>query len=113
MAVDTGFEIQIDDTAAPDGQDQHRTGAIYNIPVPQGQAYQRPAPLVAGQWTDCEIEVRGDTYTVRMDGTQTSLFTNTDTWRGKPATADPASGFIGLQAHTGKVAFRNIRIKEL
>jgi hypothetical protein len=113
VAVDTGFEIQIDDTAAPDGQDQHRTGAIYDIPVPQGQAYQRPAPLVPGGWIDCEIEVHGDTYTVRMNGTRTSLFTNTDTWRGKPATADPSSGFIGLQAHTGKVAFRNIRIKEL
>ncbi len=50
---------------------------------------------------------------MRLNGTQTSLFTNADTWRGKPATADPASGFIGLQAHTGKVAFRNIRIKEL
>ncbi|UXY30239.1 family 16 glycoside hydrolase [Streptomyces sp. HUAS TT20] len=113
VAVDTGFEIQIDETAAPDGQDMHRTGAVYGITVPAGQAYQRPAPLLPSQWTDYEIEVRGDTYTVRVNGTQTSLFTNTDTWRGKPATADPTSGFIGLQAHTGKVAFRNIRIKEL
>ncbi|WP_159054836.1 3-keto-disaccharide hydrolase [Streptomyces dysideae] len=81
--------------------------------LPGGQSYQRPAPLAAGQWTDCEIEVRGDTYTVRLNGAQTTVFTNTDTWRGKPANADPASGFIGLQAHTGKVGFRNIRIKEL
>lgn len=116
VAVHTGFEIQIDDTAAPDGLDKHRTGSIYDIEtggVPGGQSYQRPAPLVAGQWTDCEIEVRGDTYTVRLNGAQTTMFTNTDSWRGKPATADPASGFIGLQAHTGKVGFRNIRIKEL
>ncbi|MXM68676.1 DUF1080 domain-containing protein [Streptomyces sp. HUCO-GS316] len=113
VAVDTGFEIQIDETASPDGQDQHRTGAVYGIPIPVGQAYQRPAPLVPGQWTDYEIEVRGNTYTVRLNGTQTSLFTNTDIWRGRAATADPASGFLGLQAHTGMVAFRNIRIKEL
>jgi len=116
VAVDTGFEIQIDETAAPDGQDQFRTGALHGIPTgaaPGGQSYQRPTPLIPGQWTDYEIEVRGDTYTVRINGTQTSVFTNTDTWRGKPATADPASGFLGLQAHTGKVAFRRIRIKEV
>ncbi|MEU7058194.1 family 16 glycoside hydrolase [Streptomyces sp. NPDC046197] len=113
VAVDTGFEIQIDETAAPDGQDQHRTGAVYGIAVPGGQAYQRPAPLVPGQWTDCQIEVRGSTYTVHLGGAQSTLFTNPDTWRGKPAATDPASGFIGLQAHTGEVGFRNIRIKEL
>jgi hypothetical protein len=116
VAVHTGFEVQIDDTATPDGLDKHRTGAIYDIEtggVPGGQSYQRPAPLVPGQWMDCEIEVRGDTYTVRLNGAQTTVFTNTDSRRGKPATADAASGFIGVQAHTGMVGFRNIRIKEL
>jgi len=26
---------------------------------------------------------------------------------------DPLSGYIGIQAHTGNVAFKNIRIKRL
>lgn len=116
VAVDTGFEIQIDDTAGPDGADRHRTGAVYNIDLGAQlgqQTYTRPAALVPGQWNDYEIEVRGDTYRVRLGGADTAVFTNTDGYRGKPVTADPASGFLGLQAHTGRVAFRNIRIKEL
>jgi hypothetical protein len=63
VAVDTGFEIQIDDTAGPDGQDQHRTGAIYGAAIggqPGQQNYQRPPALATGQWNDYEIEVRGD-----------------------------------------------------
>jgi hypothetical protein len=33
--------------------------------------------------------------------------------RGLPPSADPFSGYIGVQAHTENVAFRNIRIKKL
>jgi Domain of Unknown Function (DUF1080). len=116
VAVDTGFEIQIDDTTGPDGADRHRTGTVYNIdigPTAGQQDYIRPAALVPGQWNDYEIEVRGDTYTVRLNGALTTTFTNTDGYRGKPTTTDPASGFLGLQAHTGRVAFRNVRIKDL
>ncbi|MFB7107763.1 hypothetical protein [Streptomyces sp. NPDC056190] len=47
-------------------------------PAPGGQSYQRAAPLAPGQWNDCEIEVHGDTYTVCLNSTQTSLFINTD-----------------------------------
>jgi len=35
----------------------------------------------------------------------------TDTVRGNPPSVDPNSGFIGLQTHTGVVAFANVRIK--
>ncbi|MFE4421611.1 hypothetical protein [Streptomyces sp. NPDC056817] len=31
VAVNAGFEIQIDETAAPDGQGQRRTGAVYGV----------------------------------------------------------------------------------
>ena len=57
-----------------------------------------------------EIEVVGQTYVVRLNGTETTRFDNVDAFRGKPASVDPQSGFIGLQAHTGRVAFRNIRV---
>src|SRR5205085_6959664 len=33
MAVRSGFEIQIDEQARPNGDDRYRTGAIYNIPA--------------------------------------------------------------------------------
>ena len=63
-----------------------------------------------GQWNDYEIALQGDVYTVTLNGQKTTSFTNTDSYRGKAPAADPASGFIGLQSHTGRVAFRNIRI---
>lgn len=127
VAVDTGFEIQIDELARgnqstnppePDGMDKKRTGAIYDIPTTPGgiqQHFQRGPALQPGQWNDYEIAVKksgaGDVYTVSLNGQQTTTYTNTDGYRGKSAALDPTSGFIGLQSHSGRVAFRNIRIK--
>jgi hypothetical protein len=116
VAVDTGFEIQIDEAAAPDGLDKHRTGAIYDIdpgPAAGQQDYRRGSALQPGEWNDLQIQVQGDTYTVRLNGYQTTTFANKDANRGLPPQTDPNSGFIGLQQHTGLVSFRAIRIKQL
>ena len=118
VGVDTGFEVQIDELARgnPDGLDEHRTGAIYGIPIgpnPGQQRYQRAPALVPGQWNAFEIEVRGNTYTVRLNGQQTTTFTNTDLFKGKSNLTDPDSGYIGVQSHTGRVLFSNIQIEEL
>ena len=129
VAVDTGFEIQIDELARgnksknppeDDGMDKKCTGAIYDIPTTAGlgyqQNFQRGPTLQAGQWNDYEIEVKksavGDAYTVRLNGRQTptTTYINPDAYRGKSALVDPNSGFFGLQSHSGRVAFRNIRI---
>jgi hypothetical protein len=48
---------------------------------------------------------------VYLNGALTTAYTNTDNYRGKPVSADADSGWIGLQSHTGRVGFRNIRIK--
>ncbi|MFL9905712.1 family 16 glycoside hydrolase [Paraburkholderia sp. RL17-337-BIB-A] len=127
VAAYTGFEVQIDENGAPDGADKHRTGAIYNVPTgPGGMQLFTPAkPLQAGAWNDMEITVSNDRYTVALNGTQTSDFTNpknqtvTDapglplSTRGLKVSDDALSGYIGIQAHTGNVSFRNIRIKRL
>jgi hypothetical protein len=125
VAVDTGFEVQLDDQARgdpargiPDGLDQHRTGAIYGIPIgsnPGQQTYPTPPPppLTPLAWHALEIQVVGDQYTVRLDGNQTSTFTNTDSARGQPGAADLSTGFLGVQSHTGRVAFRNVRVQRL
>ena len=126
VAVDTGFEIQIDELALgnqdkgeSDGMDKKRTGAIYDIPTTPGWIQQaftgrnRQAKLNA--WNDYSIQVRksagGDIYTVNLNGELTTTYTNKDNYRGKPFSADPDSGWIGLQSHTGRVGFRNIRIR--
>lgn len=113
IAVDTGFEAQIDETARPDGADMHRTGALYAIPTtgPGAQTYSRGSALQPGAWNDYEVTVSGDTYQVRLNGHLTSTYTNPDAGRGVSTDHDPASGFIGLQQHTGAVAFRAVRIK--
>lgn len=128
VGVDTGFEIQIDELArgnpqqgTPDGLDMHRTGAVYGVPVgtdPGQQDYHRGPFLQPGVWTDLEITVAGDSYSVRMKQASDPIdqlvtsFTRTSDYvgRGAPPSVDPASGFIGLQSHTGRVTFRNIRI---
>jgi choline dehydrogenase-like flavoprotein len=113
IGVDTGFEAQIDDTARPDGADMHRTGALYAIPTigPGAQTYSRGSALQPGAWNDYEVTVSGDTYQVHLNGHLTTTYTNPDASRAVSADQDPASGFIGLQQHTGAVAFRAIRIK--
>jgi choline dehydrogenase-like flavoprotein len=113
IAVDTGFEAQIDETGRPDGADMHRTGALYAIPTagPGAQRYSRGSALQPGAWNDYEVTVSGDTYLIRLNGFLTSSYTNPDPSRAVSADQDPQSGFIGLQQHTGAVAFRAIRVK--
>jgi hypothetical protein len=114
IAADTGFEVAIEDAAA-----DNPTGAIYDIPVGGGsgqQDFQRGRALVPGEWNDLEVEGEGDTYTVRLNGQQTTRFTNPESRRGKSPSDDPRFGYIGLQTYPfnpGQVDFRNIRIREL
>jgi choline dehydrogenase-like flavoprotein len=119
----------------PAGLMKNRTGAIYKIPagdaIPnsnqresQDQVYQPGLALVPRAWMDptgwyeYEIRVTGNDYEVRLGlagapKTRTSAFTNTDQLRGLPASLDPSSGYIGLQAYSQyRVAFRNIQIKK-
>jgi choline dehydrogenase-like flavoprotein len=109
VAVHFGFEVQIDETAAPDGADQHRTGAIYGEP---NQAFNLQPALPVGQWNTYEIRVQGQTYTVQLNGVQVTQFNNPHAGRGLPSMPD-APSFIGLQAHTGNVAFRNLQLTAL
>jgi len=126
VAVHTGFEIQIDEEARgdtrfnePDGAFFSRTGAIYKIKSlgtgPGQQNYQNNANLPAEQWHHYEIEVSNQDYIVRLNAQEATRFRRSasDTVRGKPPSVDPNSGFIGVQTHTGNVAFANIRIKTL
>jgi 3-keto-disaccharide hydrolase/GMC oxidoreductase len=124
VAVDTGFEIQIDEEARgdtrfgeADGHFYNRTGAIYKVVEPGTQPgqqhYTNSESLAANTWHELEIEVIGQRYRVVLNGEQATSFENSDGYRGKPHSADRASGFIGVQTHTGNVAFRDIRIKRV
>jgi choline dehydrogenase-like flavoprotein len=124
VAVDTGFEIQIDEEARGDtrfgevdGLLFNRTGAIYKVKdfgTADGQQnYQNNQRLAQERWHSYEIAVSGNTYVVRLNGQEATRFTRkaSDVFRGNPPSVDPVSGFIGLQTHTGQVSFANVRIR--
>jgi hypothetical protein len=109
-AVHHGYEVQIDERARPDGAELHRTGAVYEQP---GQVRLPFVPRPVGTWNQQEIEVRGQRYTIRINGQLvTDFLAPNDTQRGAPGTATEPR-FIGLQLHTGSVRFRNLTLKAL
>ena len=116
VGVDFGFEVQIDQLAAPDGLPIHKTAAIYGF---QGPANPNALPVLpVGEWNAYEIRVQGQNYTVTLNGAPVTTFTfvpGSDALhpdRGLPST-NAVPRFIGLQTHTGRVAFRHIQIRAL
>jgi choline dehydrogenase-like flavoprotein len=118
VAVDFGFEVQIDDRGFnPDtnlfNDPLHQTGAIYSF---AGSSEVASRPL--GQWNSYEIRVTGQSYEVILNGNSVTGFdfvagsdpVHPD--RGLPSTA-MVPRYVGLQSHTGRVMFRNICIKAL
>ncbi|MEO8701434.1 MAG: DUF1080 domain-containing protein [Kofleriaceae bacterium] len=105
VAAHFGFEVQIDNTGHPDGAPRHTTGAIYDATE---QAYVRVTPRPVGEWNDYRIRVVGQVYEVFLNGAQTTRFENLGDARG---VATPA--FVGIQTHSGNVAFRDIRVRSL
>jgi type 1 glutamine amidotransferase len=103
VAVNQGYEIQIDATDAVD----RTTGAVYTFKSADIAA--RDAALnPAGEWNTYELLVEGQRIRIYLNGTLINDFTN----------ADPArnlDGYIGIQNHgSGDTAsFRNVRIKDL
>jgi hypothetical protein len=102
IAVNTGYEIQIDDLAMPDGNSLHKTGAIYNFVAPSNAAV---ASKPVCQWNTFEIEVTGQKYSVTLNGKKVI-----PEFTGNRNT----EGYIGIQNHDADshVSFKNIMIKE-
>ncbi|WP_432843612.1 ThuA domain-containing protein [Dactylosporangium sp. CA-092794] len=103
IAVNQGYEIQIDATDTPD----HTTGAIYGFQSANLAA--RDAALnPPGAWNTYEILVEGQRIRVYLNGSGINDFTNTDPNRN-------LDGYVGIQNHGAgdQVSFRNVRIKEL
>jgi cytochrome c len=104
IAVNNGYEIQIDDLAMPDGNPIHQTGAIYGFAAPSYSSKQI-ASKDAGQWNRFEIKVVDQSYSVILNNVLITEFVGTRSLQG----------YIGLQNHDSKskVSFRNIMIKEI
>jgi type 1 glutamine amidotransferase len=103
VAVNQGYEIQIDATDAAD----RTTGSIYTFKSADLAA--RDAALnPPGEWNTYELLVEGQRIRVYLNGSLINDFTNTDPARN-------LDGYIGIQNHSAadQAAFRNVRVKEL
>ena len=106
IAIEYGYEIQIDDIGSPDGDPIHQTGAIYNYKGPLPKTKNLSNQLVVGKWNTFGIYVIQQSYSVTLN--EEKIVTN---FVGNKS----LEGYIGLQNHDdrSKVYFRNIMIKEL
>jgi cytochrome c len=100
IAVNNGYEIQIDDLAMPNGNPLHLTGAVYGF----APASRHILSKQVGQWNTFEIQVVDQKYTVILNNNIVTEFVGNRS----------LDGYIGLQNHDSKskVSFRNIRVKE-
>ena len=104
VAVERGYEIQIDATDDPDST----TGAVYNFQAADIAA--RDAALnPPGEWNRYELRVEGKRVRIYLNGALINDFTSTDPER----MVTPSH--IGLQNHGNgdDVWFRNIQIRDL
>jgi serine/threonine protein kinase len=105
------LEIQIQDDTFPAFAAQRsneRTGALYGLAG-------HPAELrPLGEWNQMEIELRGWSLRVAINGKETlHIMLNDDEVVRYLDGAPPASGRIGLQHWLGSVRFRKLEVKDL
>ena len=118
--VQSGFEIQLLDSAGKTKLSKHDCGALYDVLEPSKDA-ARPA----GQWQHMEITAQGNLIEVVLNGEKV-VQANLDRWtqagqnpdgtknKYKTAYKDMAKeGYVGVQDHNSDVWFKNIKIKPL
>ncbi|MEP0263284.1 DUF1080 domain-containing protein [Dokdonia sp.] len=123
-AYETGPEIQVlDDAKHPDSfvaEGTHKAGSLYDM-------IKRPDGLInpAGEWNKVELEVNHKTNLAKLKLNDKNAFTFPvhgeawDTMVAKTKFADwkgfgkYQKGHIGLQDHSDKVWYRNIKIKRI
>ena len=118
--VQTGFEMQVLDSAGKTEMDKHDCGALYDAKAPSVNA-MKPAM----EWNTVAITCLNSWVTITLNGKRVVGvdLNNWDTARMNPdgtpnkyktALKDWArSGHIGFQAHGGQVWYKNIKIREL
>jgi len=115
-AVNTGYEVQIDNGMRFLHDDYHCTGVLYSFSKALSYPQYRP-----GEWNTMEITLTGLKTIVYVNGKKVTEFTEGDPvppegrWFEPKRGPRPESGYIGLQNHDDEstVYFKEVAVKSL
>ncbi len=115
-AVNTGYEVQIDNGTRHVGGDYHCTGVLYSIT--KALSHPQKAP---GEWNTMEITLDGQRTIVHVNGELVTDFTEGSPVPDKTRDFEPdrgprpETGYIGLQNHDGLSTcwYKEVAVKEL
>ncbi len=115
-AVNTGYEVQIDNGTRHVGGNYHCTGVLYSLTKAMSHPQKKP-----GEWNTMDITLEGQRTIVYLNGEKVTDFAEGDAVQ--PKTRDfepergprPESGYIGLQNHDSlsTVYFKEVAVKAL
>jgi Domain of Unknown Function (DUF1080) len=116
VAVNKGYEVQIDNGTRHVGGEYHCTGVLYSLT--KAMAHPQKIP---GEWNTMEITLDGQRTIVNVNGQKVTDFKEGDPV--PPKTRDfepergprPESGYIGLQNHDSlsTVYFKEVAVRPL
>jgi type 1 glutamine amidotransferase len=117
--VQTGFEMQVENSGGKKNPGKHDCGALYDALAPSAN------PVKNNEWNRAVITCQGSKVQIAINGTQI-IDADLDKWdtprknpdgsknKYKTALKDfPREGYIGFQQHGHPVLYRNIRVKPL
>ncbi len=116
MAVNTGYEVQIDNGFRHLHDDYHCTGVLYSFTKAAAYPQKRP-----GEWNTMEITLEGPHTVVFVNGKKVTDFREGDEvpaekrWFEPDRGPRPDAGYIGIQNHDNAsvVLFKEISVKRL
>ena len=116
VAVNTGYEVQIDNGTRHVGGDYHCTGVLYSLTKAMVHPQKTP-----GEWNTMEITLDGPRTIVYVNGEMVTDFTEGDPVPGKTRDFEPDrgprpdSGYIGLQNHDAlsTVWFKEVSVRPI
>jgi hypothetical protein len=115
-AINTGYEVQIDNGTRHVGGDYHCSGVLYSLTKALSHPQKNP-----GEWNTMEITLDGQRTLVSINGEKVTDFREGDPVQPKTRSFEPEpgprpeSGYIGLQNHDSlsTVYFREVAVKPL
>ena len=116
VAVNTGYEVQIDNGTRHVGGDYHCSGVLYSLTKAMSHPQKKP-----GEWNEMEITLDGPRTIVFLNGQKVTDYTEGESVAEKTRSFEPdrgprpLSGYIGIQNHDSLSTawFKEIAVKPL